>query len=380
MKPPLTFKQMKLKAIIVISFLLLVVLPMEAQFIHPGILHSTEELDFIKKEVKEGKEPRYTWWNQFTSLAVSRPDYRPTANVRVERGAYNKPNIGGDDFLRDGVAAYSHALQWVVTGNKANAEKAIEILNAWSYSLEVVTGHDTKLLIGMGGYKFCSAAEIIRHTYSDWAEKDQHQFRIMLTEVLYPFIKDFFPAANGNWDASMIATMMSMGVFCDDRAMFDRAVNYFYNGEGNGAIGNYFMESGECQESGRDQGHTQMGMAYMGDACEIGWHQGLDMYGALDNRLFKGFEYTAKYNLGGEVPYEPYVSFQGKYNYLTISKRTNRFHPLYEKVYHHYTVRKGMDMPFTRQIIEANRPEGMVIPSEAKWNFWGSLLYAGLPK
>ena len=29
-------------------------------------------------------------------------------------------------------AAYEHALQWAVTGDRAYADKAIEILNAWS--------------------------------------------------------------------------------------------------------------------------------------------------------------------------------------------------------------------------------------------------------
>ena len=36
-------------------------------------------------------------------------------------------------------------------------------------------------------------------------------------------------------------------------------------------------------------------------------------YGALDNRLLAGFEYTAKYNLGADVPYEAYKSFEGRF-------------------------------------------------------------------
>ena len=34
----------------------------------------------------------------------------------------------------------------------------------------------------------------------------------------------------------MIQTMLAMGIFLEDRPMFDRAVNYYLNGEGNGAI------------------------------------------------------------------------------------------------------------------------------------------------
>jgi len=112
---------------------------------------------------------------------------------------------------------------------------------------------------------------------------------------------------------------MAMGVFLDDQVMFDEAKNYFLAGKGNGAIGNYFKPSGQCQESGRDQAHTQMGLEFLANTCETAWLQGVDLYGALDNRLLKGFEYTAKYNLGKEVPYETYVSFEGRYKYKNIS-------------------------------------------------------------
>jgi hypothetical protein len=172
----------------------------------------------------------------------------------------------------------------------------------------------------------------------------------MVREIWYPIIADFYPSANGNWDASMIQTMIAMGVFLNDRQMFDRAVNYYLEGEGNGAIGNYFNEFGECQESGRDQAHTQMGLDYLATACETAWHQGIDLYSALDNRLLKGFEYTAKYNLGFDVPYEPYRSFEGRYYYKRISDEARgRLRPMYERVLNHYSNRRGMEAKFTRQ-------------------------------
>ena len=100
------------------------------------------------------------------------------------------------------------------------------------------------------------------------------------------------------------------------------------------------------------------------------------MYGAHDNRLALGYEYTAKYNLGHDVPYEPYRSYKGRYHYPEISdKARGRFSSIYERVYHHYHDRKGLEMPFTRQVVEKNRPE--------RWNAafasWGTLMYAGLP-
>ena len=51
--------------------------------------------------------------------------------------------------MRGGKAAYTHALLWVFTDKEAHAQKPAEILNAWSATLECVTNHEAKLLVGM---------------------------------------------------------------------------------------------------------------------------------------------------------------------------------------------------------------------------------------
>jgi len=349
-----------------------------AAFIHPGMLHSREELEFIKQKIAAGKEPWKTAWEKLRVAEVSSLSYTPRPRSEVVRGAYNNPNIGSSECSNDSGAAYTHALQWCLTGNEAHARKAVEILNAWSATLKTVSGHDTKLLIGMTGVKFCNAAELIRHTYAGWKEEDQKQFVRLLREILYPPIKDFFPAANGNWDASMIQTMLAMGVFLDDRAMFQRAVDYYLKGEGNGAINNYFNAFGECQESGRDQAHTQMGLGFLGCAAEMAWKQGVDLYGASSNRLALGFEYTAKYNLGHAVPYEPYRSFDGKYFYRSISPDSRgRFAPIYERIVYHYHGRRGLEMPYSREVVARSGADGRSGGAHVPW---GALMFAELPK
>ena len=204
----------------------------------------------------------------------------------------------------------------------------------------------------MEGYKYCNAAELLKHTWDGWPRKDQARFETMLREIFYPIIKDFYPSANGNWDASMLQTMLAMGVYLDDRSMFDRGAQYYLNGKGNGAVRNYFKPSGQCQETGRDQAHTQMGLGFLACTCEVAWNQGIDLYGAYDSRLLKGYEYTAKYNLGFDVPYEPYRSFEGRYHYKKISDESRgRLQAIYEKVLNHYGNRKGLQPEYTRQIV-----------------------------
>ncbi|MCM2374501.1 alginate lyase family protein [Aporhodopirellula aestuarii] len=345
-------------------------------FIHPGLLHTTEELAFVKERISNAEEPWKSAWDRLRASSPASLEHVPVPYAKVVRGPYNNPNIGSSEMASDASAAYTHALQWCLTGEKAHSEKAIEILNAWSSTLEVVSGHDTKLLIGMMGVKFCNAAELIRHTDAGWLPADQDKFERMLREIFYPAIQDFYPTANGNWDASMIQTMIAMGVFLDDREMFDRAVDYYLHGEGNGAVRNYFNEFGECQESGRDQAHTQMGIGFLGCACEMAWKQGVDLYGAYDNRLALGFEYTARYNLGEDVPYEPYHSVDGRYHYRRISSDSRgRFSPIYDRVVYHYRDRVGLDMPYSERAALKTRTKDR---SGAHVG-WGNLMFVGLP-
>lgn len=350
--------------------------PTEQPFVHPGLLHTSAELGFIKEKLGSGMQPWKAAWEQLQASRVATLEYLPKPFAKVVRGVRNRPDIGSSNMSGDAAAAYAHALQWSLTEKTAHATKAIEILNAWSKTLKSVSGHDAKLLVGMDGVVFCNAAELVRHTSEAWLAEDQKRFEGMLREVFYPVIRDFYPTANGNWDASMIQTMIAMGIFLDDRAMFDRAVAYYRTGKGNGAIEKYFNKFGQCQESGRDQSHVQMGIGFLACACEMAWKQGVDLYGAADHRLALGFEYTAKYNLGEEVPYERFRSVEGRYDYTSISRKgRGRFRPIYERIVHHYHGRLGMEMPYSRRVAKRERPEG----SHRQHLSWGTLTSFGLP-
>ena len=322
------------------------------KMVHPGISHSQKSLDFIKAKITAGKEPWVSAWEGVQSSRYANLDWRSQPHAHVERGPYNNPNIGSSEFTRDAQAAYVQAIHWALTGKDVHAKKSAEILDAWSGTLKSVSNHDARLLIGMEGYKYCNAAELLKHTWDGWPEEHQKQFEKMLREIFYPAIKNFYPTANGNWDASMLQTIVAMGIFLDDRKMFDHGVNYYLKGDGNGAVRNYFKPSGQCQESGRDQGHTQMGLNFLAATCEVAWNQGVDLYGAFDNRLLKGHEYTTKYNLGNEVAFEFYESYQGRYKHKKVSdKDRGRLQPIYEKVLNHYQNRKGMKVVFTKQAV-----------------------------
>ena len=349
----------------------------QAQFIHPGMLHTAQDLEFLKAKVASGEEPWKTAWQQLCNSDEAQLTARARAISHVSSGPYSNPDNGGHDFRNNGDIAYTMALQWYVTRDERYARKAIEVMNAWAYTLDSVTHHNRQLLIGLGGIKYLNAAEILKCYYDGWSKQDQAQFRHMMLDVLYPVIRDFVPRYNGNWDAAICQTMLCMGVFFDRADIFDRAYNHILRGNTNGAIDNYFLENGQCQESGRDQGHVQMGLGFLSNCCEIAWNQGRDLYGAYDNRLMKGYEYTAKYMLGEEVPHVQYIAWYGKpvYGPDISPQARGRFEPIYEVVYHHYHDRLGLEMPYTKQVLDKTRNER----SGRTFVPWTTLMTCGYP-
>jgi hypothetical protein len=307
------------------------------------MLHSRADLDRMKAMVEQGREPWKAGWNKLLAADISRLTYTHHA---VEILDVTSGGAAGTGQQEDASAAHFHAIQWYVTRNEAHARKAIEILNAWSYKLKQMTGSNTMLQTGIAGYHFCNAAEILKHVHGGWAAADIQQFRKMTLDIFYRNIRNWGPTKNGNWDAYMTLTMMSIGVFADSQAIFDKAVNWYMTGQSQGSLKGYIYADGRCQESTRDQMHVQMGLGAMAGACETGFHQGVDMYGAYDNWFLKGLEFTAKYNLGYSVPGSMSASGRG-----TIR-------PMWEISYNHYVRRKGLAAPYVTELVNKKRPEG----------------------
>lgn len=351
--------KMKIKRSIIIYLAVLAQgLAADAQsFIHPGIYHSREDLERMKKGVMEKLEPIYSGYKIFAENPCSSSSYKMQGPLSM---VGRNPTVGQGVYDGDANAAHQNAVMWAITGEKAYAKKAIQILNAWSSTLKSITGKDAVLMGGLGSFKMVNAAEIIRYTNAGWKDEDIKQTEKHFREVIYPVIKDFAPFANGNWEAAAMKTVMAIGVFCNDREIFERALCYYVNGAGNGRLTNYVInEEGQIQESGRDQGHTQLGIGMLAECSEIAWHQNLNLYGYANNRLLKGFEYVAKFNLGDEVPFVENLDRTGKYHHLSIARKDRGpLRAVYEQVYNHYVKRMGLTAPYVTAAAEKIRPEG----------------------
>ena len=342
-------------------------------FVHPGLLHSKADLARMKDAVAAKQEPIFSGYQKLLQSPESRLTYKMQGPLPAvgRNGGAGKSNIYDDDAT----AAYQMALLWTITGDRAYADHAKEIINAWSKTLKKIDGRDAVLMAGLAPFKMVNAAEILRYTDTGWTDADARQAEACFREAVYPTIKDFALYANGNWDTAAMKTVIAIGIYCNDRTIFDSGMRYYVDGAGDGSLTHYIInDKGQCQESGRDAGHSQLGIGHLGDCCEMAWNQGLDLYGYADNRLLKGFEYAAVHNMGGTVPFDEMIDRTGKYPWAVIAA-PGPLRPIYEQIYNHYVMRQGLDSSALQRAVESIRPEGPSSPIGDHSGF-GTLLYA----
>jgi parallel beta-helix repeat protein len=317
-------------------------------FVHPGMMQDRQSLDAMKQRVLSGDAVWLTAFNNLKSEASL--NFKPEPRAHISVGPYGANSSGGKEYGASAEMAYRHALAWYITGKKEHADKAIEILNAWSARLWDFDDNNAKLNVGLSGPYFLNAAEILQYSNAGWAAKDREQFRRMVLTVLYPTIRDFFTEANGNWDASIIYTLLCIGVYTDDHAVFNTALERFYRGPGNSGITKYIYPNGQIQETTRDWDHVQLGIGEFAKAAQVAWTQGVDLYTVAGNRLAMGFEYTSKALQGQPVPV---------YGIMSL-REMNKYRDIYESVYYHYHDVKGIELPFVKQMLEKTRPKASI--------------------
>ena len=127
-------------------------------------------------------------------------------------------------FQDDCAGAYQNALLWYLTGDPAHAAKAIQILDAWSTTCTNTTGSDVRLACGLQGFKFITAAELIRNTGAPWSQAEINTCSNFIRTVILPQNRMY---GGGNWGQCGAASAMAAGVFMEDEAVFNEALNCF---------------------------------------------------------------------------------------------------------------------------------------------------------
>ncbi|MFD0991114.1 alginate lyase family protein [Mariniflexile jejuense] len=340
-------------------------------FVHPGLLVKQSDFDRIKIKVNAGAEPWMSGWNRLINNAHSQSNYTPNPVVKLIRGGSSTEEPEPDNYsvaFNDAAAAFQLAIRWKVTGNDIYAQRAIFVLNSWARTCTSISGNSNKALgAGIYGYQFANAAEIMRD-YSGWTTSDFDKFKKWMVDVFYPINKAFIDTHWNtcishywaNWDLANISSILAIAVLTDDTDKYDFAMNYLKTGAGNGNLNKavYFIHPdglGQLQESGRDQGHALLCVGMLGEIAQMAYSQGDDIFGYDDNRILKGAEYSAKYNVANlSVPFQPYNNCDNVNHTVVSPDARGNVRPIWDLLYYHYVIRKGLSSPYLKLASEAN--------------------------
>ena len=306
-------------------------------FVHPGIDCSRADIERARTMVAGGREP---WASAFAALrdcGYSDPDQDvPTHGTSLKTQDCNY-TIG-----LSGRRAHDLALLWRLTDDERYAKKAVEFINANSHYDDLDLSGTAPLDYGKV-FLLVEAAELMRD-WAGWAASDRLRFMRMLREKFYPILKNGDPARFGNQGLFALRAVLAMSIFLEDEKMYDRVWRYlnglphraddepYVSGPPNcepdpvevtdqmetfklrgredsvadygydEQLRHYIYANGQCQESSRDQAHVMAGLFMYVAIAEALWIQGDDLYGALDNRILTGLEWSFRYNLSDWAP------------------------------------------------------------------------------
>lgn len=378
-------------------FCLPFVVPSDAiTFDHPCMLHKSEDIARVKANINvspwmeaynhlQASQYAQSTYSEHTSALqdgyLKRMDYNnwgPNGTF----GQYNDYN-NYTSLMYDAAAAYQLSLRYQISGDQRFADTAVRILNAWKNNckgLLKISGYTNSIpdpneyLIMIQGHQLANAAELLRD-YNGWASEDFEAFRQWMRSVFYETSHMFLTNHHGNptnmhywlnWDLACMTTVLAVGILCDDREMAQWAIDYYKTETGQvGYVRNavpYLHQDpdtdeilGQCQESGRDQGHATLCVSLLGTFCRMALNIGEDLFAYDDYRALKMAEYVGRYNLGMDVPYTPYNN-PSYYNPTISASGRGTKRPCWELFYGYAKVR-SLPATYCRQWVEKMRSE-----------------------
>lgn len=112
------------KTFISLLYVLMCTVCFGQEFVHPGMLHTISDLEFMKAKILAGEEP---WKEHGISSKIQKLPHSAISQLHLKlwiTARITSPIMAGKEFVRDGAAAYTMALQWYVEGEQSLCGKS----------------------------------------------------------------------------------------------------------------------------------------------------------------------------------------------------------------------------------------------------------------
>ncbi|MBO5633146.1 MAG: alginate lyase family protein, partial [Aeriscardovia sp.] len=295
-------------------------------FTHPTLLHTSADIEAVKERLTSDKLTQDAYARLETQSGGSAAGAVEVLK-RLDANNWSETYSDYGNFSHaatDAKLAYELALRYQLKSSTAAATAAVNILNNWATTnkgMLRLKGYNNNIpdpneyLMTIQAYQFANAAELLR-SYEGWTAEDQTKFqnwiRQTFADVAIQFLENHHNNPNSqhywlNWDLAALNALLSVGILCDDQALVDYALNYTTNGTGTGKAGECFAyvtthqdadseeTLAQCQESGRDQGHSTLDITLLGVLCQTAHNIGTDLF--TPYKALEMAEYVGKYNL-----------------------------------------------------------------------------------
>ncbi|HEY8937189.1 MAG TPA: LamG-like jellyroll fold domain-containing protein, partial [Cyclobacteriaceae bacterium] len=317
-------------------------------FVHPGIPFTSDDLNQLKTNIVNGKEPWTSLYASFASSSYSSLNYGmqgPFATVG------RAPDVHLTQWQNDMRAIFHLSLMSVFTSNTAYAAKATAILDSWATTNTRWEGEETFLALGDYSEYFVTGADILKSTYSGWTAANTSHVNSYFNNVIWPELDVPNPVRPMNQGCIQLKAALSVAVFLDDAVKWNQAINSYRTDVGGGLYNS--LPNGQIGDAGRDEGHWRGGVQALIWGAEVAWKQGVDLFSEMDNRLLKICELYCRYHLS--TSNLTFIPFGGPYAYYTgwaDDGSPKSLFNAYNIISNAYTNRKGISTPFTDRFID----------------------------
>ena len=362
-----------------------------ASYSHPALLHTSSDIEAVKTRLEDNEELATAAYARLETQSGGQAAGAVEVLKRMDAANWSSTYPDYSNFSRaatDARLAYSLALRYQLKNSTASATAAVKILNDWAKTNKGVLRlknyannipDPNEYLMTIQAYQFANAAELLRG-YEGWTAADQQKFqnwiRQTFADVAIQFLENHHKNDNPlhywlNWDLAALNALLSVGILCDDQSLVDYALNYTTQGTGTGNVQNAVVAThqdadseetlAQCQESGRDQGHSTLDITLLGVLCQTAQNIGTDLF--TPYKALEMAEYVGKYNLknaeGGfvydNVPFSTYNNGEVEHTAISADARgTER--PCWE-LFHAYAKANGKSDIYTEAWVKYMRQQ-----------------------